>query len=109
MQELLTASIIAIPTAYALLLIVQFVLGLVALYNSKQPAAIALPVVEPVVETIAQEPIIEQPPVVITLPTAEPEMLSLFAPDLVLIEEPKPLLQTIKNLEVLTIKELHKE
>ena len=114
MQSLLTASIVFIPSAYALMVTVQFILGIFALWNRLQPATVRA--VEPEVTTPMIHPVIE-PKVkleVITLPTAEPELLATFAPELVLaapmpkeaIATSAALLAPISALEVLTIREL---
>lgn len=129
MEPLLTASVLIIAAAYALLVTVQFILGIFALWNRSQSATV--PTVEPEATIPMIHPVIK-PKLkleVITLPTAEPELLATFAPELVLAA-PMPkeamatpavgiatesltamapraaLLASIPALEVLTIREL---
>jgi len=120
MQSLLTASVLLIPAAYALLVTVQFVLGIFALWNRSQSATVRA--VDPEATTTMIHPVIELHVKleVITLPTAEPELLATFAPELI---SPMPKeaiaslsltaiatsvvrLSPIPALEVLTIREL---
>ncbi|MEH1844074.1 MAG: Rho termination factor N-terminal domain-containing protein [Nostoc sp.] len=84
MQSLLTASIVFIPAAYFLLVTVEFILGISSLWNRSQPVTVAA--VEPEATTPMIHPVIEPhvKALVVTLPTAEPELLATFAPELVL-------------------------
>lgn len=83
MQSLLTASIVFTLAAYALLVTVQFFLGIFALWQRSQPvtstAVVSTSMLQPAIEP-------EMPEVklsVVTLPTAEAELLATFAPELV--------------------------
>ncbi|MHC5717756.1 MAG: Rho termination factor N-terminal domain-containing protein [Nostoc sp.] len=122
MQSLLTASVLIIAAAYALLVTVQFILGAFILWQRSQPATVpTVPTVEPEATIPMIHPVIE-PKVkleVVTLPTAEPELLATFAPELV-SPMPKEAMATpaariatsaaflapVQALEVLTIREL---
>jgi hypothetical protein len=110
MQSLLTASVILIPAAYALLVTVQFVLGAFVLWQRSQSATVRA--VKPEATTPIIHPVIEPETKlrVVTLPTAEPELLATFAPELVSPQAavmPKvEAIAPISALEMLTIREL---
>lgn len=83
MQSLLTASIVFTLAAYALLVTVQFLLGIFALWQRSQPVTSTAAVSTLMLQTIIK---LEMPEVklgVVTLPTAEAELLATFAPELV--------------------------
>ncbi|MHC5755757.1 MAG: hypothetical protein ACYTXF_34990, partial [Nostoc sp.] len=83
MQSLLTASVVLVPAAYALLVTVQFILGAFVLWKRSQPTT--APAVELEATTPMIQPVIEPETKlgVVTLPTAEPELLATFAPELI--------------------------
>jgi len=112
MQSLLTASVVIISAAYALLVTVQFFLGAFILWQRSQPATVRA--VEPEATTTMIHPVIELHVKleVVTLPTAEPELLATFAPELIspmpkeAIATSAALIAPVPTLEVLTIREL---
>lgn len=110
MQSLLTASVVLVPAAYALLVTVQFILGIFTLWKRSHTATV--PSIEPEVPTLITQAVeLEIKLKVITLPTAEAEILATFAPELIqppTVLAPLPIPAPIPALEVLTIRELKK-